>query len=96
DGVFYPNIFVNNIPLEGRTLDEAAAIVTQQVKAQIASFSITLRTTDGSGRSWNITGDDLRMQYDVADQLDQLWAIGHTGSASSRYEQVKALEGEAV
>ena len=96
DGVFYPNIFVNNIPLEGRTLDEAAAIVTQQVQAQIAQFSITLRTTDGSGRSWNITGEDLKMQYDVADQLDQLWAIGHTGSAASRYEQVKALESEAV
>ena len=94
DGVFYPNIFVNNIPLEGKTLDEAAAVVTQQVKAQIASFSITLRTTDGSGRSWNITGDDLKMQYDVADQLDQLWAIGHTGSSSTRYEQVKALESE--
>lgn len=96
DSVFYPNIFVNNIPLEGRTLDEAAALVSQQVKAQIESFSITLRTTDGSGRSWNITGDDLKMQYDVADQLDQLWAIGHTGSASSRYEQVKALEDEAA
>lgn len=65
DGVFYPNIFVNNIPLEGRTLDETAAIVTQQVEAQIANFSITLRTTDGSGRSWHITGEDLKMQYDV-------------------------------
>lgn len=96
DGVFYPNIFVNNIPLEGRTLDETAAIVTQQVEAQIANFSITLRTTDGSGRSWHITGEDLKMQYDVADQLDQLWAIGHTGSAASRYEQVKTLESEAV
>lgn len=96
DGVFYPNIFVNNIPLEGKTLDETAAIVTRQVQAQIESFSITLRTTDGSGRSWNITGDDLKMQYDVADQLDQLWAIGHTGSAASRYEQVKALEEEPV
>ncbi|MGN0776430.1 MAG: VanW family protein [Candidatus Ventricola sp.] len=96
DGVFYPNIFVNNIPLEGKTLDEAAVLVTQQVRAQIESFSITLRTTDGSGRTWTITGEDLKMQYDVADQLDQLWAIGHTGSAASRYEQVKALEGEAM
>ena len=92
DGVFYPNIFVNNIPLEGRTLDEAASIVTQQVMTQIASFKITLRTQDG--RSWDITGDDLQMKYDVADQLDQLWAIGHTGSSSERYEQVKALEEE--
>ena len=88
--VFYPNIFVNNIPLAGKTLDEAAAIVTQQVSNLIASWKITLRTQDG--RSWDITGRDLKMKYDVADQLDQLWAIGHTGSASDRYEQVKALE----
>lgn len=88
--VFYPNIFVNNIPLEGKTLDEAAYAVTQQVSALIASWKITLRTHDG--RSWDITGEDLQMQYDVADQLDQLWAIGHSGSSSMRYEQVKALQ----
>ncbi len=92
DGVFYPNIFVNDIPLEGKTLDEAAAVVTQQVQSLISSFRITLRTEDG--RSWDITGDSLNMKYDIADQLDQLWAIGHTGSSSTRYEQVKALEEE--
>ena len=90
DNVFYPNIFVNNIPLEGKTLDEAAALVTQQVSSLVSQWRITLRTQDG--RSWDITGNDLKMQYDVADQLDQLWAIGHTGSSSVRYEQVKALE----
>ena len=90
DGVFYPNIFVNNIPLEGKTLDEAAQAVTAQVTSLISNWKITLRTQDG--RSWDITGDDLRMQYDVADQLDQLWAIGHTGSSQTRYEQIKALE----
>lgn len=88
--VFYPNIFVNGIPLEGKTLDEAAYIVTQQVQSLVSQWKITLRTQDG--RSWDITGNDLQMQYDVADQLDQLWAIGHTGSSSTRYEQVKALE----
>ena len=92
DGVFYPNIFGNDIPLEGKTLDEAAAVVTQQVQSLISSFRITLRTEDG--RSWDITGDSLNMKYDIADQLDQLWAIGHTGSSSTRYEQVKALEAE--
>ena len=90
DGVFYPNIFVNNIPLEGRTLDEAAAVVTQQVNSLISSWRITLRAQDG--RTWDITGQDLKMSYDVADQLDQLWAIGHTGPSAQRYEQVKALE----
>ena len=94
DGVFYPNISVNGIPLSGMTLDDAAAVVTRQVKAQISSWKITLRATDGSGRTWDITGDDLKMKYDVADQLDQLWAIGHTGSSSVRYEQVKKLQEE--
>ena len=92
DNVFYPNIFVNDIPLEGRTLDEAASVVTQQVTSLIASWRITLRTQDG--RSWDITGADLGMQYDVADQLDQLWAIGHTGSSKERYAQVQALQEE--
>lgn len=94
DGVFYPNIYVNGIPLEGRTLDEAAAIVTRQVNSLISSWRITLRTQDG--RSWDITGEDLKMKYDVADQLDQLWAIGHTGTSSQRYEQVKAIEEEPI
>ena len=90
DGVFYPNIFVNNIPLEGRTLDEAASIVTRQVNNLVSSWRITLRAQDG--RTWDITGKDLKMSYDVADQLDQLWAIGHTGPSAQRYEQVKQLE----
>ncbi len=92
--VFYHNIFVNNIPLEGKTLDEARAVVTQQVSNLVSSWRITLRTQDG--RSWDITGKDLKMQYDVADQLDQLWAIGHMGSSAMRYEQVKALSEEPV
>ena len=87
--VFYHNIFVNDIPLEGKTLEEARAAVTQQVSSLVSSWKITLRTQDG--RSWDITGEDVKMQYDVADQLDQLWAIGHMGSSAARYEQVKAL-----
>lgn len=89
DGVFYPNIFVNDIPLEGLKLDDAATVVKEQVASQIASWKITLRTQDG--QSWEITGADLNMSYDVADQLDQLWTIGHTGSAAQRYEQVRQL-----
>ena len=92
DGVFYPNIFVNGIPLEGKTLDQAASDVTAQVTSLLQSWRITLRTQDG--RSWDITGDDLKMKYDVADQLDQLWTIGHVGSSQERYEAVKKLEEE--
>ena len=94
DGVFYPNIYVNGIHLGGMTLDQAASVVTAQVSAQVADWTITLRAEDG--RTWVITGKDLNMKYDVADQLDQLWAIGHTGSSQTRYEQVKALEDQPI
>ena len=74
ENVFYSNIYMNDISLEGKTLDEAAAIVTHQVDTLLKSFRIILRTQDG--RSWEITHDDLQMQYDIADQLDQVWSIG--------------------
>lgn len=94
DGVFYPNIYVNGIPLAGKTLDQAAKDVSAQVATKMSMWKITLRTQDG--RTWDITSGDLNMQYDIADQLDQLWAIGHTGSSQTRYEQVKALDKEPV
>ncbi len=94
DGVFYPNIYVNGIPLAGKTLDQAAKDVTAQVQAKMSMWKITLRTQDG--RTWDITSSDLNMQYNIADQLDQLWAIGHTGSSQTRYEQVKALDEQPV
>lgn len=92
--VFYPNIYMNDIPLEGKTLDDAAAIVSHQVESLISAFRIVLRTEDG--RNWTITGQDLNMRYDVADQLDQVWSIGHTGNSATRYEQVKALENSRI
>ena len=73
DGVFYPNIYVNDIPLEGKTLDQAAQDVTAQVTNKISTWKITLRTQDG--RSWDITSGDLNMQYDIADQLDHVGVL---------------------
>ena len=94
DGVFYPNIYVNGIPLAGKTLDQAAADVSAQVSSKMSMWKITLRTQDG--RMWDITSSDLNMQVDIDDQLDQLWTIGHTGSSQTRYEQVKALDEQPV
>ena len=92
--VFYENIYMNNIPLEGMTLDQADQVVNEQVNALLSKFKITLRTVDG--RTWDITKDDLQMKYSVADQLDQLWSIGHIGNAATCYEQIRALQENEV
>lgn len=92
--VFYENIYMNDIPLQGMTLEQAAQYVTAQVDSRLSGFKITLRTVDG--RTWDITKDDLQMKYDVADQLDRLWSIGHIGNAATCYEQIKALQENEV
>lgn len=92
--VFYENIYMNDIPLQGMTLDQADQMVNAQVDSLLSKFKITLRTVDG--RTWDITKDDLQMKYNVEDQLDQMWSIGHIGNASTRYEQIKALQENEV
>ena len=94
ENAFYGNLYMNGIPLQGMTLDEAARTVSRQVESQMNAFRITLHTQDG--RSWTITPEDLRMQYNTADQLDQLWSIGHTGTSRERYEQVQLLNEEPI
>jgi vancomycin resistance protein YoaR len=85
---------MNDIPLQGMTLDQAAQYVTSQVENRLAAFRITLRTVDG--RTWDITKDDLQMKYDAADRLDRLWSIGHIGNAETRYEAIKNLQDTEV
>ena len=92
--VFYENIYMNDIPLQGMTLDQADQMVNAQVDSLLSKFRITLRTVDG--RTWDITKDDLQMKYTVADQLDQLWSIGHIGNAAACYEQIKGLQENEV
>lgn len=92
--IFYENIYMNDIPLQGMTLDQADQMVNAQVDSLLSKFKITLRTVDG--RTWDITKDDLQMKYNVEDQLDQMWSIGHIGNASTRYEQIKALQENEV
>ena len=94
DNVFYGNLSMNGIDLEGLTMEQAAALVKQQVDSRVQNFKITLHAEDG--RTWDITAADLGMQYHTADQLDQLWAIGHTGNSRERYAQIRALEENPV
>lgn len=89
EGVFYPNLYINNISLSGMTKEEALTAVSTQVQQQVDAFSITIAST--TGQSWTINKDTLSMRYDVEERVNELWQVGRTGNAAQRYEQVKDL-----
>lgn len=89
EGVFYPNLYVNNIHIGGMTYETARATVQAQVEQQAAAFSIELRTTDG--QAWKIDKGTLNMQYDVEDQITQLWRVGREGNSEQRYNQIMEI-----
>ena len=93
-GVFYPNLYINDIAIGGMTQQQALEAVSEQVVASIGSWSVQI-VSNGSevGR---ITPSTINMRYDVGDQINQLWAIGRTGSTQARYQQIKALEKEPI
>lgn len=89
EGVFYSNLYINNIALGGMTKEQALAVVGTQVQQQVDAFSITIAST--TGQSWTIDKTTLSMSYDVEERVNELWRIGHEGNASQRYEQVQSL-----
>lgn len=89
EGVFYSNLYINNIALGGMTKEQALAVVGTQVQQQVDAFSITIAST--TGQSWTIDKTTLSMGYDVEERVNELWRVGHEGNAAQRYEQVKAL-----
>ena len=70
DGVFYPNLYINNISLAGMTREQALEAVSTQVQQQVDAFSITIAST--TGQSWTIDKDALGMRYDVEERVNEL------------------------
>lgn len=94
DGVFYPNLYINDIAIGGMTQQEAYDAVSAQVVSSIGAWSVSL--VSNGAEVGRITPSTINMRYDVGDQINQLWNVGRTGSTQERYQQVKALQMEPV
>ncbi|WP_102410060.1 VanW family protein [Beduinella massiliensis] len=94
EGVFYPNLYINDIAIGGMTQQEAYDAVSAQVVSSIGAWSVSL--VSNGAEVGRITPSTINMRYDVGDQINQLWNVGRTGSTQERYQQVKALQMEPV
>ncbi len=92
EGVFYPNLYINDINIGGMTQQQAYDAVSEQVTQALGTWAVSV-VLNGSEVA-RITPSTINMRYDVGDQINQLWNVGRTGTSQERYRQVKALQSE--
>ena len=92
---FLDGIYVDGISLGGLTYNEAWDAVSKRVQEWENAWSLQIACNGFVYSTVNYAAAGIHVDYEQIDSLLQsAWAIGHTGSSSTRYEQVKALEEE--
>lgn len=93
---FYPGISVDGLNLDGLTLAEATAALTQQHQAITAAFNVTLSL---SGQTLPIDANAAGLTFNTDQILETAFAIGRSSSLNEersqildRFDQIEALK----
>ncbi len=91
--VFYQGTYLNGVPLEGKTYDEAVAEMDALSQSMLAGTSI--RLTFGE-RAWSLTPADIGAAIDCSEAIDQAWSYAREGSKIARRAQIRALRSSPI
>lgn len=84
-------IYINNISLEGKTIEEAEALINDYVESLLHK-NITLKMADGNEVA--ITPADIGFCWSNPDIIQEVAAIGKKGNIVQRYKAKKDLQFE--
>jgi len=85
-----PGIFIEDIPLEGKTAAEAKALVESYVSDNLSGKVITLIAVDGN--SVEITPADVGLCWSNPEIVEEAADIGQKGNVVQRYKAAKDLQ----
>ncbi|MDR0897160.1 MAG: VanW family protein [Oscillospiraceae bacterium] len=95
ENTFYKGVYINNIPLNGATPQEAYTYILGRAQEEMSAFAITLRFGDNQ---WRITPETLGMhtalETVVQDAVNEAFFVGRTGSLLERGQTVFTLRSE--
>ena len=91
--VFYAGTYVNGVPLEGKTYEEAEQELNELSGSLLSGTAFRLYYGD---REWTISTADLNAKLDVSEILNQAWSYAREGSASQRRAQIRALQNNPI
>lgn len=87
--LFYHGIVVQGVDLGGKSMSEAKAAVEAALPSTAPSVKIQVSYGD---REWEITENDLQLQYNTDEVLQEAYAYARSGDREERYRQVLALQ----
>lgn len=86
--VFHGSLYIDDLPLNGMTMDEARAALAERTDAQGQSFEVNLVAGD---EQWRIASEQVPMQWDTESLLRKAYMIGRSGTLEQRYQQITSL-----
>lgn len=86
---FYPGVVVEGIDLGGKSMSEAKTAVEAALPSAVEP--VDLQITDGN-KTWELTGKDLKFQYNTDEVLKEAYAYARSGGREERYRQVQQLK----
>lgn len=87
-----PGIFIEDIPLEGKTAEEAKGLVESYVRDNLSGKPITLIAIDGN--AVNITPADIGLCWSNPEIVEEAANVGQRGNIIQRYKAAKDLQHE--
>ncbi len=92
---FLEGVYVGGVSLGGKTYEEGARLVLDEVEQRLSAETYVLTYRD---KTWSFTPSEFnaRLDQDTARQLQMAWSLGHTGSDAYRREQAQSLKENPV
>ncbi len=89
----YPGVSVMGIELGGKTLEEAKALINQEVNEQILMHKVVLVHED---KEWTFTFEELGVSADAGVIAQRAFEVGRSGDLRQRSQYVTGLEAESI
>jgi len=89
---FCDNIFINGFELTDYSLEEAKAVIHEQIDGRINA----VYTLSCQGKTWEFRPSDVGASIEVDDYLARAWNIGHIGNIFQKKKQIGQLKKEPV
>jgi len=83
-GRFLPGVWVEGVPLGGRTVPEALTLLRPYVQARLNRQVVVRVVGSGRIRTWTVTAQELGLRHDLLGLLERAYAVGRSGSLFER------------